>query len=86
MVMVDVDVSSLQENSQVSHEASLVCKLAPGSRLALSYIHQMNRVNSGNYFTMLTAPWILHWISVLALISVQSLISGRSGFSRGFII
>jgi len=43
MVMVDVDDSSLQVDSQPK-SVGLVLKV--GSRLALLYNHQVNRVNS----------------------------------------
>ena len=48
MAMVDVDDNSLQADSQ----SKSVDGLRVGSRLALSYIHQMNWVNSRNDFVI----------------------------------
>jgi len=53
MAMVVVDDSSLQAHSQPK-SGGLVC-----GRLALFYIHQMNRVNSGTRFIVIMTLWSL---------------------------
>ena len=53
MAMVVVDDSSLQADSQPKSARWLGLKV--GGRLALLYIHQMNRVNSCNDLVMMTA-------------------------------
>ena len=56
MVMVGVDNSSLQADSHPK-SVSLI-DLRDGSHLALSYIHQMNWVNSRNHLCYTTAPYV----------------------------
>jgi len=49
--------------------SGLVLGRAVSGRLAPFYIHQMNRVNSGNGSAMMTAPWTLSSILLLLLLS-----------------
>jgi len=53
MAMVGVDSGSLYRQT---HGLSRLAWSWIGGRLALFYIHQMNRVNSHNGFAMMTAP------------------------------
>ena len=54
MAMVDVNDSSLQADTHTDQVGWL--DLRVDSRLALFYIHHMNRVNSRNDFIVMTAP------------------------------